>query len=134
MIDIEKEVFTKVAQAVRAVFPDAYVVGEYVPSPPSFPCVFVEEKSNVAYRQTRDSLSNENHAELMYEISVYSNKQTGKKQECRKLIGIADEAMNRLGFTRTMLEPVQNLADPTIYRMTARFTAVVDGQHTIYRR
>ena len=79
MIDIENAIFTEAASELKAQYPDIYVTGEYARTPPSFPCVSIEEKSNIPLTTTRTSSSNENHAILMYEVNVYSNKQVGRK-------------------------------------------------------
>jgi hypothetical protein len=70
----------------------------------------------------------------MYEVNVYSNKKSGKKSECKKIISIIDEEMSALGFTRIMLQPIPNMDDATKYRMTARYRAVVSKDKVIYRR
>ena len=79
MINVESEIFNIVAKAVRNVYPDIYISGEYVKSPPRFPCVSLVEMDNSAYIRTQTSSNGENHAELMYELNVYSNKKSGKK-------------------------------------------------------
>ena len=134
MIDIENAIFTKVANELKAQYPDIYVTGEYVRTPPSFPCVSIEEKSNIPLTVTRTSSSNENHVALMYEVNIYSNKQAGRKTECKAVAQIADEAFERMGFTRSMLSPTPNLDDATIYRITGRYQAVADAKQVIYRR
>ena len=55
-------------------------------SPAAFPAVMIEEKANSIYRKSQDSGSVENHASLMYEVNVYSNKQTGKKVNVRPFL------------------------------------------------
>lgn len=134
MIDIESEVFATVAKHVRETFPSIYMVGEYVPAPPSFPCVNLLESSNEVFRKTRDSSSGENHAEVMYTANVYSNKASGKKTECKQIMQLIDEKMESMGFTRIMCQPMDNLADGTIYRMVGRWRAIVDHDHHMYRR
>lgn len=134
MIDIESEVFTAVANEVRATYTGLYMVGEYVKSPSTFPCVSIVETDNQVYRNTRTSSITENHAQVMYEVNVYSNKKTGKKAQCREIMAAIDTAMTRLGFTRTLLNPVPNEDDATIYRMVGRYRAIVDRNQTIYRR
>ena len=134
MIDIENEIFKIVSQKVREEYPDIYMTGEYVKSPPSFPSVFLLEKDNTMYQSTQTSCDNENHATVMYEVDVYSNKTRGKKAECKSIIALIDNTMKILGFTRQMLEPVPNMADATIYRMIARYSAVVSKDNIIYRR
>ncbi len=134
MIDIENEVFSSVAAEVRATHPSIYMVGEYVKTPPKFPCVSLVEVDNQTYQQTEDSGSVENHASVMYEVNVYSNKTVGKKSECKAIAALIDERMLALGFTRTMLQPIPNLDDATIYRMVGRYSAVISKDKVIYRR
>ena len=134
MINVEHEIFSTVAKAVRSVYPDIYIVGEYVKSPSKFPCVSLVEMDNSAYARTQTSSSVENHAELMYELNVYSNKQSGKKSECKAIATLIDDEMAALGFSRSMLQPIPNIDDATIYRMVGRYGAVVSKDKTIYRR
>lgn len=134
MIDIENEVLTRVANAVRVSYPNIGFGGEYVKSPSSFPFVSLEEKDNYTYQQTQTSSSLENHIQVMYEINVYSNKTSGKKSECKAIMAIIDREMSSLGFSRMMLQPIPNMDDATIYRITARYRAVVSVNKTIYRR
>ena len=134
MIDIENEVFDRVAKQVREQFPNIFMVGEYVRSPSSFPAVSLMEMDNSIRESTVDSGSNENHANVMYEVNVYSNKTTGKKSECREILALIDEEMTAMGFVRSTLTPVPNEYDSTIYRMVARYRAVVSTNHQIFRR
>lgn len=134
MIDVESEIFTMVSKEVRKNFPSIYMTGEYVPAPPSFPCASVVEADNTPLRRTQTTDSAENHATLLYEVNIYSNKKTGKKKECRAIAEVIDAVFDRLGFERIMLRPIDNVADATIYRMTGRYRAVVSRNKTIYRR
>lgn len=134
MIDIEAEVFGIVSSDVRLKYPKVYLTGEYVKSPPSFPCVSLIETDNQVYRNTRDSGCIENHAQIQYEVNVYSNRTSGKKAECKEIISLIDSKMEKLGFTRTFMNPVPNEQDATIYRMIARYRAIVSKNKTIYRR
>lgn len=134
MINIENDVFNRVSKKVRAEFPDIYMTGEYVKSPPSFPATSLVEMDNTVYDLTRTSSDNENHVTVMYEVNTYSNKTKGKKSECKAIATLIDNEMISLGFTRTMLQPIPNMDDATIYRMTARYTAIVSKNKTIYRR
>ena len=134
MINVENEIFNIVAQAVRSAYPDIYISGEYVASPPTFPAVSIVEMDNSAYVRTQTSDSVENHAKLMYEVNVYSNKQSGKKSECKSISALIDNEMAALGFSRTMLQPIPNMDDATIYRMTGRYEAVASKDNMIFRR
>jgi hypothetical protein len=134
MIDIENEVFDRVAKQVREQFPNIFMVGEYVRSPSSFPAVSLMEMDNSIHESTVDSGSNENHANVMYEVNVYSNKTAGKKSECREILGLIDTEMSAMGFVRSTLTPVPNEYDSTIYRMVGRYRATVSSDHRIFRR
>ena len=134
MIDIESAVLNEVSAAVHAKYPQAHIVAEYVKTPPQFPCVSLMEMDNTTYLRAEDSSNVENAAAVMYEINVYSNKDFGKKTECKKLAALIDEVMLRIGFARTMLQPIPNLDSATIYRIIGRYSAVVDKNKMIYRR
>lgn len=134
MINIESELFNIVSTNVRAIYPNIYMTGEYVKSPSSFPAISLVEMDNTTYTSTQTSTEYENHATLMYEANVYSNKTVGKKTECKNIISLIDKEMTSLGFSRIMLQPIPNMDDATIYRMTARYRAVVSQDKLIFRR
>lgn len=119
---------------MREKFPSITVYGEYVKSPASFPAVMIEEKANSVYQKTQDSGNIENHASVMYEVNVYSNKQAGKKSECKAIFKVIDDEFAAMGFTRILKEPIPNLEDATIYRMVGRYTGIISTDKTIYRR
>ena len=133
MIDVENEIFTGIAIELRTRFPGINVYGEDVRTPSMFPCATIVEADNYTVKSTQDSGSNENHANLMYEVNIYSNKTSGKKTECKEILAVIDDILLGLGFTRTMKNPV-SMDDATIFRMVARYTAIVSKNQTIYRR
>lgn len=132
MIDIENDVFSVVAKAVLAQYPNAYVTGEYDDKPASFPAVTVVEADNAILERMR-TVDIENAVSVMYEINVYSNRVTGRKSEAKEISNLIDSVMTERGFTRVMRSQVPNLADAKVYRIVARYRAVVgptyDGGH-----
>lgn len=134
MIDIENELFTNIATALRSEYDGIYVVGEYVPQPPKFPAVNIVEMDNSVYQQGVDSGAIENFATVMYQVDVYSNKVQGKKAECKAIIALIDAQFAQYGFTRMFMQPVPNFNDATIYRMTGRYRGVVSKSHQVYGR
>ena len=134
MIDCESMIFTPIAMALRSEFDGIFVTGDYVPMPASFPTVSIVEMDNVPDVGTQDSGSLENHAILMYQVDVYSNKATGGKTECKVIAAAVDSQFAALGFTRSYKRPVPNMDDATIYRIVARYRAVVGKDFIIYRR
>ena len=134
MIDMETEIFNEVSAKVQDQYPDIFMTGEYAKTPSSFPCASLVEVDNATFRNTQTTESKENHVADMYELNVYSNRTKGKKAECNEIAGFIDEILMGLNFTRTMLEPVPNQDDATIYRMLGRYRAVISKEKTIYRR
>ena len=134
LIDIENALFTRIATAVRQVFSSAYVSGEYVAQPPKLPAVYIVEQDNSVYLPGRDSGDIENYANVTYQVDVFSNRTDGKKTECKSIMAIIDTEFSKLGFTRTFMNPVQNMKDPRIFRMTGLYRAVVSRDHYVFRR
>ena len=133
MINIENEVFDKIARAIKVEYPKAHIVGEYVKSPPRFPSISIVEIDNSVYERTQSNTI-ENHADVTYEVNIYSNKESGKKSECKAIATLIDNEFATLGFSRTMLQPIPNGDDATIYRMVGKYRAVVSKNKDIFRR
>lgn len=138
MIDVENELFGEISEKVYEKFaekyPDLFMTSEYVISPASFPCVSLIEMDNAVLRATQTTEGRENHATVMYELNVYSNKKDGKKNECKEIVAYIDELLMSYNFTRIMLEPIPNQNEANIYRMLGRYRAVISKNKTIFRR
>ena len=130
MTQIENEIFTELYNLLTTEYNGIFVTGEYTPVPDKFPCVFIEEADN--YTVSLDGSNKGEVSAVMYEINVFSNLQTGRKSECKKIIKTIDEFMTVRGFTRSSCMPMQNI-DPAVYRMVARYQASVYNE-TIFRR
>ena len=137
MIDVENDVFEMVASAVETAFPNAKVQNAYTDQPSSFPCVTVSEVDNtVLSRMRTDNI--ENAVYVMYEVNVFSNNGANKKSESKSIINLIDSTFLSHGFTRSMKTQVPNFADRKIYRIVARYKAVVgygatNGTFLIYQ-
>jgi hypothetical protein len=121
MIDQEPKVFQACADAFRAVYPNGFIAGEYVAQPPKFPAVSIVEMDNAVDQRALDNGSVENAVNVMYQVDVYSNLNTGKKAQAKAIIALIDEVIAQYRFVRTFCNPIQNFNDATIYRMTARY-------------
>lgn len=132
MIDIENQIYTPIAKALRNKFSGIIVSGEYINAPPDFPYVSIVEQDNYTTQAHMDSGSAE-LSTLMYEVNVYSNKSVGKKVACREIITFIDNLMYSKNFRRISLSPVPNMENATIYRLVARYKAETDGTN-LYRR
>lgn len=133
MIDFENQIFTAVKTKLLSEFPKLKVSGSLVSIPSDFPFVYLAEIDNHPDTRTRDTESNENHVIVSYELTVYSNKAEGKKAEAKKIHSVADDILNRMGFTRYNRQIVY-LTEGTVCRLISRYTAEIGKDGTIYRR
>lgn len=133
MIDVEAAVFNRVAEKFDIAYPNGTRVSEPIDAPASFPCMSLVEADNATYTGSLDSEMTEHDAWLMYELNVYSNLASGAKQQCKEIIALVDDELLAMGFTRTFCHQTKN-ADTKIYRMTARYRAVISEELRIYRK
>lgn len=131
MIDVEIDVFNKVYNAILAEYPSAYITGEYVRMPESFPHVSLIEMSNTVYERASALSKIENAVRVMYEANIYSNLVTGKKSQCKAILAILDSEMEDMGFIRTQAQPTPNLEDATIYRIVARYERIIANNEEV---
>jgi hypothetical protein len=131
MVDCENPIFDQIATVVRAKYEGVLVSGEYSATQASFPAVTIVEMDNSVYEKMSTNTI-ENYASLVYQCDVYSNKIGYKKQEARDIMKTIDQEFAKMGFTRTMCNPMPNLQDSTIFRLTARYEAVVSQDLWVY--
>ncbi len=134
MIDIQNEVFTKVATAVRAKHEGVSVTGEYTRKPSTFPTVTLDEIENVTVATLVDSSDHEKFSGVGYRLQVFSNKVGGKKAEARAIFASADKELCGLGFRRVTYSVTPEIYDSTIYSITATYEAIVGENGFIYKR
>ena len=130
MIDVEADVFDRVYATVSSAVPEGCFKSVFVPNPPAFPFATLMEMDNYTDRRNRSTAMTEDYAVVVYEANVYDMTKSG----CRSVMNTLDNAMVQLGFMRTMLQFIPNLADPTLFRYTARYQAVADPNKVIYRK
>lgn len=129
MIDIEADVFDYVYPSVSPLVPNGCFKSVYVPNPSKFPFVTLMEMDNTTDARHRTTSSTEDFSIITYEANVYAMD----KFDCREVMDALDTAMIRLGFTRLSMQFIPNLADSTIFRITARYRAAADQNNIIYR-
>ncbi len=134
MIDIENEVINTLIDDLREAYTDIWVYGEEPKTLANFPTVTVEQLDNSVYQRTQDSGSIENHARVMFQVSVYTNAAVGRKSQAKGIFETVNETMSGFGLTRTMLLPVQNLDNRDVFRLVGRYTGVVSTSGEIFRR
>lgn len=134
MIDIENYVFTHIASAILEEYPQANVLGNYSEEIASFPAVTVTEIRNATLRRMQDDEPTEHYATITYEVNVYSNEVPGSKEECKRILDIVDGVMFGMKFVKDLTRRLPAIDHTrTIYRLYARYTAVVDEGREIER-
>ena len=131
MIDCEAKVFQACSDAFRAAYPNGYIAPEYVSQPPKFPAVSVVEMDNNVDERAMDNGNIENAVNVMYQVDVYSNLNKGKKAQAKAIVALIDEVLAKYRFVRTFCNPIQNMNDATIYRMTARYRRRITDTETM---
>lgn len=134
MIDIEDELYNHLATKLEAKFPNIHIGGPNLENiEAEFPFVYIEEADSYSPRRYQDSSNEEKYARLLYKIEIYSNKQFGKKTECKEIANYINDIMNSLNFTRDSKTQVDNISDRRLYRLVLTYTAHTDGKN-LYRR
>lgn len=101
----------------------------YTPSPTAFPAGALYELINTTVRKRQSSTPIENFAQIIYQLDCYAKS----KAECKALFNAVDERMISLGFTRMNGGLVDNFSNPSVFRITARYSAEIDRDGVIYR-
>ena len=131
MIDVSNEIFTAVAKSLREAYEGIRVIGEYVATPSSFPCVTLDEIANVPAHL--DSAAHNKYAEVTYRVQVFSNKNGGKRSEAREIYDHVDRKLQELGLFGVTYTTLPDVYNSEIYQITATHRGVVDRNGTVYR-
>lgn len=131
MIDYSTQVFTAVANAVKAEFPEVSVSLQYLRRPESIPCITLDEISNVT--ALRDGSEIEQYARVTYRIQVFTAKRVDKRQDARKILNAADKAFYDLNFVRGSYAVTPELYRANFYCINATYEAIVDADGVFYR-
>lgn len=131
MISVFNEIYTLISHSVKEACGDLKTSRSFPLGEATFPLMTLEQKNNITYKKTLDSSLTENHASIMIELNVYSNKESGSSAECENILGVADAGMQRFGFIRVYYGYTPNL-DVSVTRLTARYEAVVSKNKMTY--
>ena len=132
MINNANELFTRITTALKEYDSSVRTSSVYTNTPSSYPFVSIELINDDIYENGIDSGDVENFANLAYEINVYTDGNT-RMSNAWKLLGVADDLMKSIGFLRISATPMQD-QNETLYRIVARYEAVVGKDLHTYRR
>ena len=131
IIDYSNEIFNEVAVRLRSIFSRLRVVGEYVQTPTSFPCVAMDETQNVPTHL--DSAVENKYARVQYRVQVFSNLENGKRAEARKIYAEVDSIMQAMGLICKTYTTTPAVYNAEIYSITATYEGVIDRAGVVYR-
>lgn len=134
MLDYSRQVFSRLTDTLRAKFKGIYASRNDSVSPPKFPAVTIVQKSNANYKKTMDCDCRENHVKVMFQIDIYSNapEEADRIDTAEKIACEVSDFMIGLGFSRTLCEPIPNVSDMSIYRISMRFEGVIGKDALVY--
>lgn len=131
MIDVSNEVFTRIANKVRAEHAQATVIGENVRSTNQFPCVTIDETYNVPSQL--DTSDSEPFAEVTYRVQVFCTGE-GKRAQARSIFKTVSDACWDMNLIRKTYTTTPDVYNSSIYQITATFEAEVRHDGMIFRR
>ena len=132
MIDKSNEIVTLGTRKLRETYPNITVIGEYVDTPSKFPCVTLDETSNIPVHL--DSATVNKYASVQYRVQVFSNKESGKRAECRAIYNTIDELLQSIGLVCTSYVTTPTVYNSSIYQITAIYSGTIDRNGYVYRR
>lgn len=134
MFNIQKEIFTDIANRVLATSPECNITNSFVYMPEVFPTVSIVLSGDGTTPNTRDSSHIEKFRDITLTVDVFSNKVEGKKTEAESLMQVIQDRAYALNFNMVSCIPNSNTANASIYKITATFTATVGHDGSLYSR
>lgn len=132
MIDLEMELFSKIKETL----PEGTNLSNlYEATPAVLPTISFLMSDNRVYEEAESSSGEEEAALLTFSVIGYCERTQEKKEICKGLIALCNTVMHSAGFRRTMMQPEEPKEESaSIYKIMAKYEAVVDKNHIIYRR
>ena len=132
MIDYFNSIYTAVAKELRKQVPGILVTSEIDDRlVKRFPCVQIEENNNLPVHI--DSAGHSKYAAVSLRVRVYSNKNTGRIEEARSIVGIVDSVLEPLKIYRKSFAPLNGLYNNSVYRIECSYGATIGEDGMIYR-
>lgn len=133
MLDYQRHIFSRLTLHLRESYENIYTSRIESATPPKFPAVTIVQKDNVNYQRTMDAC-HENHVKVMYQIDIYTNdqKELDRMSLADSISHDVSDFMLGLGFMRTLCQPIPNVANMSIYRISMRFEGVIGRDGFVY--
>ena len=121
-------IYTRVVNAIKADFPNAYCTSRMVASPAKFPAILIHEiDRNRPLRNTQLDFEDVQY-ESVFEIQVVSNKANTAATEAYAIMELAQAAMSNL-YYREFSET--NIDTGDTFTIIGRFRRIIGGGDTM---
>lgn len=130
ILDIENKIIDDVQTFFANKSVQVNISSEFEDYPEDFPALMIRQIGSAVYTLTQDDDLTPHHWRVTFQLDTFSNKTSGAKSEVKKLMGLADEAMQALKFTLTSSDISTNF-DRTITRGTQVYRAIVGEPKTV---
>lgn len=117
-------IFTKMRQIVLTERPDVHCTQTYAPTPTKWPTVFAREIGRYTPGRTQTFRNTQDISERTWEVQIFSNLQTGAKEEAYALLDLVKSAFREMYFLEYSETPVDS-ANNTYYILVARFRRII---------
>ena len=131
MNDIEAKIYSPIATALKGAYPGIFVTSEPTAKQAKFPAVSIVQQDSYTSIGKQDNTLTERFTTVMFQVDVYSDLSSGKKEQCKQIMNMIDDMLFKLNFTRINLTPFP-MENDGYYRLNARYRAETDGT-TMYR-
>lgn len=121
-------IYTRVANAIKAGYPNAYCTSRMVASPAKFPAILIHEIDRSRPIQNTQLDFEDVQYESVFEIQVVSNKHNTAATEAYSIMDLAKAAMSGL-YYREFSET--NIDRSDTFTIVGRFRRVIGGGDTM---
>lgn len=121
-------IYTRIANAIKAEYPDAYTTSRMVASPARFPACLIHEIDNTRPIQNTQLDFEDVQYESVYEIQVVSNKPNTAATEAYGIMALADAAFSGLHYRRFSQT---NIDRGDTFTLVSRYRRIIGGGDTM---
>lgn len=121
-------IYTRVVNAIKAEYPEAYCTSRYVAKPSTFPACYIHEIDNTRPIQNVQLDFQDVQYESVFEIQVVSNKANTAASEAYDIMELVESAMSNMYFRRFSQT---NVDRGDTFTVIARYRRVIGGGDTM---
>ena len=121
-------IYTRVTNAIKAGYPNAYTTSRMVASPAKFPACLIHEIDNTRPIQNTQLDFQDVQCESVFEIQVVSNKANTAATEAYGIAALTEAAMSGLFFRRFSQT---NIDKGDTFTIISRYRRVIGGGDTM---